>query len=70
MLQVKERIEAGPRWNETGLVFTTLVGTKLDASKVRRAFKDITEAGGLGATGLRASCDTRSCLCFRHPGCP
>jgi integrase len=46
--QEKDRIEAGPRWKETGLVFTSKVGTALDASHVRRAFKDVTEAAGLG----------------------
>ena len=46
--QEKDRIEAGPRWKETGLVFTSKVGTALDASHVRRSFKDVTEAAGLG----------------------
>jgi integrase len=46
--QEKDRIEAGPRWQETGLVFTSKVGTALDSSHVRRAFKDVTEAAGLG----------------------
>lgn len=46
--QEKERAEAGPRWKETGPVFTSRVGTALDASHVRRVFKDTTEAAGLG----------------------
>jgi integrase len=46
--QAKEKTEAGPRWKETGLVFTSGVGTALDAAHVRRAFKDACEAAGLG----------------------
>jgi integrase len=44
----RERAEAGARWKETGLVFTSKVGTPLDASHVRRVFKDVCEAAGLG----------------------
>ena len=29
-------LRAGPLWQDTGLVFTTSVGTPLDASHVRR----------------------------------
>jgi integrase len=38
-LQAAERLAAGERWQETGLVFTTAVGTKMDAANVRRAFR-------------------------------
>lgn len=33
------RLRAGPRWVDTGLVFTSNVGTELDASHVRRDFR-------------------------------
>ncbi len=33
------RLAAGPLWQDTGLVFTTSVGTALDASHVRRDFR-------------------------------
>ncbi|HSR84163.1 MAG TPA: tyrosine-type recombinase/integrase, partial [Streptosporangiaceae bacterium] len=46
--QEKERIAAGPRWKESGLVFTSRVGTALDAADTRRTFKDVCEAAGLG----------------------
>jgi integrase len=38
--QKKERKEAGSRWKEHGLVFTSRVGTPLDAAGVRRQFRD------------------------------
>jgi integrase len=41
---------AGPLWQEWGLVFTTAVGTPLDSSNVRRAFKRLLRAAGLPAT--------------------
>jgi integrase len=46
--QAKERLVAGPRWQDHGLVFASQVGTPLDASHVRRAFKGITKKAGLG----------------------
>ena len=46
--QAKERLAAGPLWKDHGLVFASQVGTPLDASHVRRAFKAITRKAGLG----------------------
>ncbi len=40
--------QAGPVWHEHDLVFASLLRTPLDASHVRRSFKLITEAAGLG----------------------
>jgi integrase len=37
--QAEARLAAGPLWHDSGLVFTTNVGTPLDASHVRRDFK-------------------------------
>lgn len=37
--QAKARLRAGKRWTDTGLVFTSAVGTPLDASHVRRDFR-------------------------------
>jgi hypothetical protein len=39
--QEKDRAEAGARWHEHGLVFASTVGTPLDHSHVRRAFKGV-----------------------------
>ncbi|MGH3303458.1 MAG: site-specific integrase [Streptosporangiaceae bacterium] len=47
-LQEKERAHAGQLWTETGLVFTTAFGTALDAANIRRSFRRICKAAGLG----------------------
>ncbi|MEJ3745198.1 site-specific integrase [Actinomycetes bacterium KLBMP 9797] len=41
------RERAGSRWQETGLVFTTSVGTPLDAANVRRGFRRVAKRAGL-----------------------
>jgi integrase len=46
--QVKDRLSAGPYWKEHNLVFASAVGTPLDDHNVRRQFRVITEAAGLG----------------------
>jgi integrase len=46
--QSEERLKAGPLWQDSGLVFASAVGTPLDASHVRRAFKRICEDAGIG----------------------
>jgi integrase len=46
--QGRERLAAGQRWRDHGLVFASQAGTPLDASHVRRAFKAITKKAGLG----------------------
>jgi integrase len=38
-LQAAERLAAGERWRDTGLVFTTRFGTGIDAANVRRDFR-------------------------------
>ncbi|HUB39996.1 MAG TPA: tyrosine-type recombinase/integrase [Streptosporangiaceae bacterium] len=42
------RLKAGELWRDHGLVFTTSVGTPLDAHNVRRSFRAITRAAGVG----------------------
>lgn len=37
--QVADRLAAGADWQESGLVFTTKVGTETDAANVRRDFR-------------------------------
>jgi integrase len=46
--QAEERANAGPRWQEGDLLFTTALGGPLDAKSIRRMFKDICERAGLG----------------------
>lgn len=47
-LQDKDRVVAGKLWREHDLVFTTTVGTALDASTVRKRFKAVCKAAGIG----------------------
>ena len=46
--QAADRLKAGELWHDTGLVFTTTIGTMLDQHNVRRAFRQITKAADLG----------------------
>jgi integrase len=46
--QREERLRAGRAWADTGLVFCTEVGTAIDPSNLRRAFRRVTERAGLG----------------------
>jgi integrase len=46
--QSEVRLKAGPAWQDHGLVFASQVGTPLDASRVRRAFKKICDDAGIG----------------------
>jgi integrase len=46
--QAKQRLQAGKAWQDNDLVFSTSVGTPLDAANVRRSFRRITMAAGLG----------------------
>jgi integrase len=46
--QAHERLLAGGRWQDTGLVFTTHLGTAIDAGNVRKMFKRICKAAGIG----------------------
>jgi integrase len=48
--QDRERNAAGPRWHDTGLVFTSRYGTPLNPANVRRDFrKAIEQVPGLNA---------------------
>lgn len=53
--QAEARLAAGALWQDTGLVFTTSVGTPLDASHVRHDFRALCKKagieGGVGAVG-------------------
>lgn len=45
--QAAARLAAGPLWQDTGLVFTSSVGTPLDASHVRRDFRVLCKKAGI-----------------------
>ncbi len=46
--QAEDRLLAGALWRDQGLVFASAVGTALDPSHVRRAFRKVCEAAGIG----------------------
>jgi integrase len=46
--QARDKLKAGRRWQDHGLVFCTKVGTPLYASSVRRTFRTITTKAGVG----------------------
>jgi integrase len=46
--QAEQKLIAGQAWQDNDLVFATSVGTPLDAANVRRSFRRITNAAGLG----------------------
>jgi len=46
--QIHERLVARERWQDTGLVFTTHLGTALDAGNVRKMFKRVCKGAGIG----------------------
>lgn len=57
--QADERLVAGKRWQDTGLVFTTHLGTALDAGNVRNMFKRVCTAAGTGDSWTpRRGCST------------
>lgn len=45
--QLAERLAAGSRWRDSGLVFTTSTGTPLDATNVVRGFRRVLERAAL-----------------------
>jgi integrase len=45
--QLEERLAAGPRWQDFGLVFTTRLGTPLEPRNVHRDFKRILARAGV-----------------------
>ena len=47
--QAEDRLAAGALWQDHGLVFTSTIGTPLDGANVRREFRRIAQAAGLGA---------------------
>jgi integrase len=46
--QAHERAQAGDRWQDTGLLFTTHLGAALDAGNVRKMFKRVCRVAGIG----------------------
>jgi hypothetical protein len=69
--QKKERLKAGAKWQPSGVVFTSTIGTALDDRNVRRAFRDVLTAANLPASDLRdvvAGSGRPPEGCADHPG--
>ena len=58
--QADERLAAGERWQDTGLVFTNHLDAALDAGKVRKMFNGSAAGPASGTAGHHASCGPRS----------
>ena len=58
--QAEARSMAGELWQEHGLVFTTTVGTPYESHNLRRDFRRVTAAAGLGAHWSPRNCGPRS----------
>lgn len=59
--QAQERLVAGAAWHETGLVFTTPLGTPIEPANVNKIFLELSGRGGIRRIrfhDLRHSCAT------------
>ena len=68
--QAAERLRLGPAWTESGLVFTSTVGTPLYARNVSRRFHQLLDASGIERRGMHTTRHTTATLLLRaneHP---
>src|ERR1700750_1949377 len=68
--QAEERVSAGELWQEHGLVFTTTVGSPYESHNLRRDFRKVTEAAGLGARWVPKELRTSFVIIMSHQGFP
>jgi len=68
--QVRERADAGELWQERGLVFTTSVGTGYESHNLRRDFRRVTAAAGLGARWVPKELRTSFVSMMSYQGVP
>jgi integrase len=68
--QAAERAEAGVLWQEHGLVFTTSVGTGYESHNLRRDFRRVTAAAGLGARWVPKELRTSFVSMMSYQGVP
>ena len=66
--QAGERENAGPLWQEHDLVLATSVGTVLDSHNVRRDFRKVTKAAGLGERWVPKELRTSFVSLMSHSG--
>ena len=68
--QARERACAGELWQEHGLVFTTSVGTGYESHNLRRDFRRVTAAAGLGARWVPKELRTSFVSMMSYQGVP
>ncbi len=68
--QAEERASAGELWQEHGLVFTTTVGTAYESHNLRRDFRRVTAAAGLGARWVPKELRTSFVSMMSYQGVP
>jgi integrase len=68
--QSAERAQAGELWQEYGLVFTTSVGTAYESHNLRRDFRRVTAAAGLGARWVPKELRTSFVSMMSYQGVP
>jgi integrase len=68
--QAAERAEVGELWQEHGLVFTTSVGTGYESHNLRRDFRRVTAAAGLGARWVPKELRTSFVSMMSYQGVP
>jgi integrase len=68
--QADERSNAGELWQEHGLVFTTSVGTAYESHNLRRDFRRVTAAAGIGARWVPKELRTSFVSMMSYQGVP
>jgi integrase len=64
--QQKERLTAGETWKEYGLIFTSLIGTPIETSKLRRVFLKLLADAGLPRIRFHDLRHTAASLMLNH----
>lgn len=68
--QAEERARAGEQWQENNLVFTTSVGTPFESHNLRREFRKVTAAAGLGSRWVPKELRTSFVSMMSYQGVP
>ncbi len=64
--QQQERVEAGEKWQEFGLIFTSSIGTPIDSSDLRREFYKLLKEAGLPRIHFHGLRHTAASLMLNH----
>lgn len=68
--QAGDRVAAGPLWHDGDLVFTTSAGTPLESHNLRRDFRRVTKAAGIGDRWVSKELRTSFVSMMSHQGVP